>query len=196
MRRSLVDAASTRSAPISLDCLVRSSTASTCTSRSAGCRATERLSEEHGVFANAQLGPRLVRRHCVLKGATRALLRGAGGRLRSRRARSHAQGGANDRGFWMRRPRSGAASRGGVPSIEGSNGRGHGSKMQHHAYRSISRQRKAGEQSRSSPGSLSPNARYLPSQEDRTGLHSAAGLSANSGAHSVLRRRPSLLRRC
>jgi acyl carrier protein phosphodiesterase len=33
------------------------------------------------VFANAQLGPRLVRRHCVLKGATRALLRGAGGRF-------------------------------------------------------------------------------------------------------------------
>jgi magnesium chelatase family protein len=47
----------------------------------ARARATERLSEESGVFANAQLGPRLVRRHCVLKRATRALLRGAGERL-------------------------------------------------------------------------------------------------------------------
>jgi magnesium chelatase family protein len=47
----------------------------------ARARATERLSDEHGVFANAQLGPRLVRRHCLLRGSTRTLLRAAAERL-------------------------------------------------------------------------------------------------------------------
>ena len=44
-------------------------------------RATERLVDEPGIFANAQLGPRLVRRHCVTRGATHALLRAAGEQL-------------------------------------------------------------------------------------------------------------------
>ncbi len=44
-------------------------------------RAAERFAEEPGVFANAQLGARQVRRHCRLSGSTRALLRTAAERL-------------------------------------------------------------------------------------------------------------------
>lgn len=47
----------------------------------ARARAAERLSSVPGVFANAQLGPRLVRRHCALRGGAHALLRAAGDRL-------------------------------------------------------------------------------------------------------------------
>ena len=44
-------------------------------------RAAHRFGGEAGVFANAQLGPRLVRRHCLVRGAGRALLRAAAERL-------------------------------------------------------------------------------------------------------------------
>jgi len=44
-------------------------------------RAVGRFAAESGVFANAQLGPRLVRHYCALRGATHALLREAAERL-------------------------------------------------------------------------------------------------------------------
>jgi magnesium chelatase family protein len=44
-------------------------------------RAAHRLAGEPEVFANAQLGPRLVRRYCDLRGPTRTLLHQAAERL-------------------------------------------------------------------------------------------------------------------
>lgn len=44
-------------------------------------RAAHRFVAESGVFANAQLGPRLVRRYCELHGTARALLRAAAEQL-------------------------------------------------------------------------------------------------------------------
>jgi magnesium chelatase family protein len=44
-------------------------------------RGARRFSAEPRVFANGQLGPRLVRRHCVLRGAVQSLLHEAAERL-------------------------------------------------------------------------------------------------------------------
>ena len=47
----------------------------------ARARALARLGDASGVFANAQLDIRLLRRHCALRGSTRTLLRAAAERL-------------------------------------------------------------------------------------------------------------------
>lgn len=44
-------------------------------------RAARRFEREPGVFANAQLGPRQVRRHCALVGSAQGLLQSAAERL-------------------------------------------------------------------------------------------------------------------
>jgi magnesium chelatase family protein len=44
-------------------------------------RAMHRLADEEGIFANAQLGAALVRRHCIVRGATLRLLSTAAQKL-------------------------------------------------------------------------------------------------------------------